>query len=292
MRIHNSRRKLPQKRKRFGFTLIELLVVIAIIAILAAILFPVFARARESARRASCLSNLKQLGLGLLQYSQDYDERLPCGSQPYPSPFIWTGIGWGGQIFPYVKSTQIYKCPDDVSTPTTPGDVTVSYAYNEAIPYYNANNPSDSLLGIAGALSRFNQPARTVMLFEVNGFAANVSDSAETTTGDEYSPSGALGLETGPHYNATLVVKPHAVTGGFNSTGHTYECSDVTCPPIHFAGANYLLADGHVKWFRPTLVCPGFTATNPTDAVRLGSPAGIWAEGTANGSRAVTFSPN
>ncbi len=98
---------------RSGFTLIELLVVIAIIAILAAILFPVFARARENARRASCLSNLKQIGLGIMQYTQDYDEK-------YPARYIGNGNGvtfeynsWRRTTFPYVKSTQIYECPSN-----------------------------------------------------------------------------------------------------------------------------------------------------------------------------------
>src|SRR5688500_17276072 len=98
--------------QRRGFTLIELLVVIAIIAILAAILFPVFARARENARRASCQSNLKQVGLGIMQYTQDYDEKFP------QSP--WNNIAsdtrrshWGQVIQPYVKSTQLFVCPSN-----------------------------------------------------------------------------------------------------------------------------------------------------------------------------------
>src|SRR6186997_2874835 len=97
--------------KRKGFTLIELLVVIAIIAILAAILFPVFARARENARRSSCQSNLKQLGLGFAQYTQDYDERLPefSNGNPVTGPFAFDG--WGNSIQSYVKSYQILKCP-------------------------------------------------------------------------------------------------------------------------------------------------------------------------------------
>jgi prepilin-type N-terminal cleavage/methylation domain-containing protein len=89
-----------------GFTLIELLVVIAIIAILAAILFPVFARARENARRASCQSNLKQLGLGFAQYTQDYDERYP----PYDGGNA-ASVGWGNCLMPYLKSSQLWKCP-------------------------------------------------------------------------------------------------------------------------------------------------------------------------------------
>src|SRR5579859_3254993 len=96
-----------------GFTLIELLVVIAIIAILAAILFPVFAQARESARRTSCLSNMKQLGLAFLQYQQDYDESMPV---PYyfifNPPTMGAQGGWGGGIYPYVKSSGVYACPD------------------------------------------------------------------------------------------------------------------------------------------------------------------------------------
>jgi prepilin-type N-terminal cleavage/methylation domain-containing protein len=93
-------------RKRTGFTLIELLVVIAIIAILAAILFPVFARARENARRSLCQSNSKQLGLGMMQYTQDYDEKFPAwwgytdGSSPLP---------WELAIQPYVRSTQVFS---------------------------------------------------------------------------------------------------------------------------------------------------------------------------------------
>ncbi len=106
----------PTPRKVFqAFTLIELLVVIAIIAILAAILFPVFARARENARRSSCTSNLKQIGLGLIQYSQDYDEQMPM-DQFGPDNDI-SGYGgrykWMDAAYPYIKSEQIFNCPSD-----------------------------------------------------------------------------------------------------------------------------------------------------------------------------------
>jgi len=90
-------------RRQHGFTLIELLVVIAIIAILAAILFPVFARARENARKSTCQSNLKQMGLGFSMYAQDYDERL-LGARMHPG-------GWVGAIQPYVKNDKIFECP-------------------------------------------------------------------------------------------------------------------------------------------------------------------------------------
>jgi prepilin-type N-terminal cleavage/methylation domain-containing protein/prepilin-type processing-associated H-X9-DG protein len=99
-----------------GFTLIELLVVIAIIAVLAAILFPVFARARENARRASCQSNLKQIGLGMKQYIQDYDEKYPQvvvnnGTIATKTPPYSVPAGWADALYPYLRSTQIYQCP-------------------------------------------------------------------------------------------------------------------------------------------------------------------------------------
>ncbi len=129
-------------RKR-GFTLIELLVVIAIIAILAAILFPVFARARENARKSTCQSNLKQLGIGLAMYSQDYDERMPTAD----CVGYGAATNWDIVIYPYVKNTGVFKCPSDSaplmvqpgpnpcggSNPDIPAGVTahpISYGYN------------------------------------------------------------------------------------------------------------------------------------------------------------------
>src|SRR4030088_3180573 len=106
-------------QRRFGFTLIELLVVIAIIAILAAILFPVFAQAREKARGTSCLSNAKQLGTAFQMYLQDYDEKAPARYAACPStgptdaaniPVVTQKL-WSGVIQPYVKNTQIFICP-------------------------------------------------------------------------------------------------------------------------------------------------------------------------------------
>ena len=97
--------------KTKGFTLIELLVVIAIIAILAAILFPVFARAREKARQTSCLNNVKQIDLGILMYAQDYDERLVIASNWNFLPIGTGSMVWYQAVEPYVKNAQVFNCP-------------------------------------------------------------------------------------------------------------------------------------------------------------------------------------
>ena len=101
---------------RRGFTLIELLVVIAIIALLAAILFPVFARARENARKSSCSNNLKQIGLGIAQYVQDYDETMPlgrAGQNINADGSLLADAPWHAAVFPYVKSAQLFRCPSN-----------------------------------------------------------------------------------------------------------------------------------------------------------------------------------
>jgi prepilin-type N-terminal cleavage/methylation domain-containing protein/prepilin-type processing-associated H-X9-DG protein len=132
---------MKHQPKQKGFTLIELLVVIAIIAILAAILFPVFARARENARRSSCQSNLKQIGLGALQYAQDYDEKF--------HHYSLSGVGgWQNALQPYIKSTQLYFCPSR----------TVSDQYAYGYNYYYLGNGTTST-----SLASVTNSAETVM---------------------------------------------------------------------------------------------------------------------------------
>ena len=131
-----SASQTPRQNVKKAFTLIELLVVIAIIAILAAILFPVFARARENARRASCQSNLKQIGLGALQYSQDYDE------QTVPLRWSYGGTLRNGShevpfqvlMQPYVKSTQLFKCPSNTSNANMENTPEAGTLSTQAIP--------------------------------------------------------------------------------------------------------------------------------------------------------------
>ncbi len=149
----------PVNGFRAAFTLIELLVVIAIIAILAAILFPVFARARENARKSSCQSNLKQIGLGFAQYTQDYDERYPHSAEN-PQPLLGGWVLGGnnafsfptdvsqGALYPYLKSKQIFICPSDTNATTKQ----LSYSMNQ-----NVSQKS---------LAENDQPAQTMLLID------------------------------------------------------------------------------------------------------------------------------
>jgi prepilin-type N-terminal cleavage/methylation domain-containing protein/prepilin-type processing-associated H-X9-DG protein len=267
---------MPRNRtEKAGFTLIELLIVIAIIGILAAILFPVFARARENARRASCQSNLKQLGLGLLQYTQDYDERLPIGHNGGPA--------WSGSLYPYVKSTQVFTCPSD-STKPAGGRTVISYSYSVTAARLDG-------WGAAGALVKFTEPPKTVLLFESSNTttdvaadeAAQCASGYPSTAGTGMSGSSGLVTCTGA---ATVAFNPHYSTGYL--AGRVPTATAVWDGPDgrHLTGSNFLLADGHVKWYKPDQVSPGLMASTTTslgDATR--------ASGTQNGTFRITFSP-
>jgi len=187
---------------RRGFTLIELLVVIAIIAILAAILFPVFARAREKARQTSCLNNLKQLGLAVLMYVQDYDERFP-GS-------IVTPARWYGAIVPYIKNTQIFLCPSAERSSAWGG-----YGYNDygttgsnglGWRYASSSGPAPSQW--APKLAEVEQPATMFMLGEPGANTYSFRGYADAT----YWPSDL-------HNNGSNVVHVDGHAKWYNATG-------------------------------------------------------------------------
>jgi prepilin-type N-terminal cleavage/methylation domain-containing protein/prepilin-type processing-associated H-X9-DG protein len=139
---------------RRGFTLIELLVVIAIIAILAAILFPVFAKAREKARQTSCLNNVKQLTLAILQYTQDYDEVLPLAGYWPLNPTYHVAPYWDELLLPYIKNTQIYRCPSAAAG-------TRNYRYNPPRGGARGAAPACTKLGTIDA------PASVVLLTDI-----------------------------------------------------------------------------------------------------------------------------
>lgn len=247
-------------RARSGFTLIELLVVIAIIAILAAILFPVFARARENARRASCQSNLKQIGLGVMQYLQDYDEKYPRadpgGIQAYYVPGQGTSYDgyfpyghWRFTIQPYVKSTQLFACPSSPATLQGIGLAAVGaprstmQVYPDS-PNYGANEnvlvtrdtPSFSAAGIGGAslLPMITDSSALLFTDPLRVMAAN-------------TPAGGGGPQDhSRRYNVQLtdLIETHT---------------------RHLGGSNICYADGHVKFL--TQKAMGIDPTRSAQAV-------------------------
>ena len=218
--------------KRHGFTLIELLVVIAIIALLATILFPVFARTRENARRASCMSNMKQLGLGFIQYTQDFDELTMMDAEPQGSNYFM----WEAQLYPYIKNTQVYSCPSQAATlngitqgltsnflspiaswPSIYLRPPVSYGDNFNL-FCNDGTAGGNLMSQA----LFDKPAETVVLAE----------SAYTNPSQNYAET---------YYEDFFGLLP---------TGHYATLSSTESLSIsfrHFNTANAVFADGHAK---------------------------------------------
>ena len=269
-----------------AFTLIELLVVIAILGLLAALLFPVFAKVRENGRRTVCLSNERQLGMAIFQYAQDSNGTLPWGSQVplqktgagnIDSP---TGEGWAGQVFPFITSTGVFRCPDD-ATDVPPDDricvgvgchpkagaarYTVSYGFNGRL--------LQSRL-VQGRLAELPLPAKTVLLFEVSNDWASL-DSTDEAIGraapgymQVFSAGGSGGFLASIARNGTMLNPSPGVGGAVYATGwlgglDPYKGWPHSQPTFygdrlgrHEGGSNFLLADGHAKWFRPEEVLP------------------------------------
>ncbi len=279
----------PSRRPAAGFTLIELLVVIAIIAILAAILFPVFAQAREKARQTSCMSNMKQLGTSIIMYVQDYDEQFPSGRvSPTDTNAQLTahhGQGWGGQIYAYVKSGQVFKCPDDS---------TASKAANGAIP---ALYPVSYLLNynipaFAPAIAAQTAPASTVLLAECSGAQVNVVTIGEIPpdpTTAVFSPSGdGLTILTATDTGSNGPVRYETgFTGGYNT--EPFPALFNLAAGRHSGGGLYVMGDSHAKYFKPGAVSPGAPAAGSSDAENTSA---YKAAGTGASGYGATFSPN
>jgi prepilin-type N-terminal cleavage/methylation domain-containing protein len=203
-----------RRRKQAGFTLIELLVVIAIIAILAAILFPVFARARAKAKQSACLSNMKQMALGWMQYTQDYDETTPIYHYYYADAGgTQYNMQQEGMMYPYVKNGEIFGCPD-FPTRSNPCNVVSLYGFNYGGYCYNmqilAYYPNAAYTAIARA--------KTI---------GTIEDSAGTF----------LWADSCCHY------------GGATDEGACPRI-DLSNAKRHAEGINAAIADGHGKWYK------------------------------------------
>lgn len=233
------------KRNVKGFTLIELLVVIAIIAILAAILFPVFARARENARRSSCSSNLKQIGLGIMMYTQDNDGGLP----PYRTSTATGSLtaDWPALYRPtieYIKNTQVFRCPS-AKDPT----YAITHYYGTQYGYTWANESAANAAPNWAAMFA-NPTVRIVARIDT------LPDVARTCIiGETWVASGT---------NAGRGMKAfRARTSGWEYLN----------PAAHFDGSNYLYADGHVKWLKQETVYgameAGASGATPATAPQL-----------------------
>jgi prepilin-type N-terminal cleavage/methylation domain-containing protein/prepilin-type processing-associated H-X9-DG protein len=228
--------KNREQLNRHAFTLIELLVVIAIIAILAAILFPVFARARENARRTSCASNLKQIGLGVMMYVQDYDETYPSADR-YLSGSTGNITYWYYDIDPYVKNFQSFVCP---SSSQGYGPVANSYTWDQFNhSYVRAGNYGANYL-VMRYVSSVNYPEVKIASIAAPASTYLIMDSGYYLISPYYinTPYSYFYLPGG---GGLGVPKASGLPDRFVSDYNDGR---------HFQGVNVVFADGHVKWLK------------------------------------------
>ncbi|MGE5530651.1 MAG: DUF1559 domain-containing protein [Bacteroidota bacterium] len=218
---------------RRGFTLIELLVVIAIIAILAAILFPVFAKAREKARQSSCLSNVKQLSLAIMQYAQDYDERYPMG---YDLGSPRCGIIQSTQ--PYTKNFQVHDCPSASEKSQN------SYLGSRSYGYHTSLIPGGVTTIPAPTLGEVTRPAQIVLLGDVCQDNNATFRFAMPTTGPfQCDADGSHCKVCGGTHNSRYADTGH---------GSIYDRPGFNFIERHNGMGNVAFCDGHAKAMKQT----------------------------------------
>ena len=246
---------LSPRRVQKGFTLIELLVVIAIIAILAAILFPVFAQARDKARQTSCLSNMKQLGLGFNMYAQDYDGALMQTTWEIPK----IKVHWSYVLQPYVKNERVFVCPSD-PTPVTPkipctAGQTPTVDCDAQVPEYSYINNYNAIPAhdwIPPSESEFDKPASMIVLGERRN---TMNDPNKTKIGEQKGTSAFIDAsgKTGqicPGVTYRKATFDDVKTGLLPSNKNDNPEIVRVKYDRHVGGANYAFFDGHAKWFR------------------------------------------
>jgi prepilin-type N-terminal cleavage/methylation domain-containing protein/prepilin-type processing-associated H-X9-DG protein len=278
---HTPKGGAKLKGRREGFTLIELLVVIAIIAILAAILFPVFAQAREKARGISCLSNTKQIGLAIIMYVQDFDEQFPPGFD-----FNWVGGQWCQKVVPYIKdgNFNIFKCPDDSMTGYLTPEASypdfhvwgISYAANGwyqdnnycCAPNWDSGYPLGGPMGITPAMAPYfgttladaaiTQPAATILIAEKHDSDVYTATGGSAGNYSDYLPLGIIAgyplSWAGPEY---IPNDPASDNYGHYPTTFVFgEGPNGSVSASHTGMGNFAFTDGHSKAMLPTSTNP------------------------------------
>jgi len=279
---------LRVRTKRLGFTLIELLVVIAIIAILAAILFPVFAQAREKARQTSCLSNQKQWALATIQYTSDYDETFPIAYGNYGGTLWLSGYlidtppdwrttnqsliaayasSWVNSVQPYLKSTQVGACPSavdyDFGYTAQPGKTPTRVTYT-----MNGDLTS-------APVAQIKSPSQVIMMNEGYGNLALIGEALPVPGLACGDPKQACTFAAPTYDSAGIATCQPTTVNGYRDSG--YYISPTQSEWVHTHGQNFAFADGHVKWrMLGAQLDPGLTDSK-VDPYTLYQPNG-WAK--------------